>query len=489
MLEGMLMKCKQCNTKIKSGTQICPECGSPIVRENRPVFPIAIAGAIVSFVGGFFPAIQNSDAIKNYTPAYGFMNYEQPILWYLFMILLVVSVILCSLKKEKFSIGTTAIAMVLYLIVYNNVCVRHGAPGMVAGAATAMIIAGTVIGIAGAFINVSAIIDKYVPDSVKKKSGNIDYRYNGNKSIGRRIWIHRGFYLMFIPVLVFIILFNYLPMTGLRYAFTDFKSGNDPVYVGVKQFVNMFGLTELAKLSSKQFLRALGNTLFLSILKLFLNTFMAIVISLLLNEINNLYFKKTVQTIIYLPHFMSWVVVASIFKMILSASNTGLLNQLLVNMHILKEPFNFLTNTGSWRVVYFIVNIWKDTGWGTILFLATLSGISPDLYEAASIDGAGRWQKMGYITLPALYNTIITVFILNLAKVLNLFESVFVMYNDSVLEVSDVLQTYIYRQSFNAGAPNYGYTTAVGLFKSVISCILVLACNKASKVVRGRGIV
>jgi len=489
--EGMLMKCKKCNAKIKNGTQICPECGAPVVRENRPVFPLAIAGAVISFIGGFFPAIQNSEAIKNYTPAYGFMNYEQPIVWYLFMLLLVASVLLCSIKKEKFSIGTTVAAMVLYMITYNNVCVRHGAPGMVCGAAYPIIIIGTVIGVAGAFVNVIGLFEKYFPNASEKKrnSGSLDYRYNGNKSIWSRIWIHRGFYIMFIPVLVFIILFNYLPMAGLRYAFTDFKSGNEPVYVGLKQFVNMFGLTELAKLSSKQFLRALGNTLFLSIMKLFLNTFMAVVISLLLNEMKNIYFKKTVQTIIYLPHFMSWVVVASIFKMILSASDSGLLNQLLINLHIIKEPFNFLTNTGSWRVVYFIVNIWKDTGWGTILFLATLSGISPELYEAASIDGAGRWQKMSYITLPALYNTIITVFILNLAKVLNLFESVFVMYNDSVLEVSDVLQTYIYRQSFNAGAPNYGYTTAVGLFKSVISCILVLACNKASKAVRGRGIV
>jgi putative aldouronate transport system permease protein len=136
-----------------------------------------------------------------------------------------------------------------------------------------------------------------------------------------------------------------------------------------------------------------------------------------------------------------------------------------------------------------LVNIWKDTGWGTILFLATLSGISPDLYEAAQIDGANRFNRLRYITLPALNNTIITVFILNLAKVMNLFESVFVMYNDSVLDVSDVLQTYIYRQSFSSGTADYGYTTAVGLFKSLVSCALVLACNKASKKVRGRGIV
>lgn len=145
--------------------------------------------------------------------------------------------------------------------------------------------------------------------------------------------------------------------------------------------------------------------------------------------------------------------------------------------------------TSTWRPVYYIINIWKDTGWGTILFLATLSGISPELYEAAQIDGANRWNRMCYITLPALANTIITVFILNLAKVMNLFESVFVLMNDAVIEVSTVLQTYIYMQSFGGGIPNYGYTTAVGLFKSLVSCALVLLCDYASKKVRGRGIV
>lgn len=135
------------------------------------------------------------------------------------------------------------------------------------------------------------------------------------------------------------------------------------------------------------------------------------------------------------------------------------------------------------------MNIWKDTGWGTILFLATLSGISPDLYEAAQIDGANRWNRLLHITLPALANTIITVFILNLAKVMNLFESVFVTKNDAVVAVADVLQTYIYDKTFGSGNSDYGYSTAVGLFKSFVGMILVLGCNWASKKVRGRGIV
>jgi len=219
---------------------------------------------------------------------------------------------------------------------------------------------------------------------------------------------------------------------------------------------------------------------------------MAVLISLLLNEIKNMAFKKTTQTIIYLPHFMSWVVTASVFTLILSPSQQGLVNAFLTNTGILEKgsEIYFLGDKSWWTPMYYIINIWKDTGWGTIIFLATLSSISPELYEAATVDGAGRFSKMRYITLPALANTIITVLILNLAKVMNLFESVFVMQNDAVLKQSDVLATYIYTQTFNSGAlPNYGYTTAVGIIRSLVGCALVLACNYFSKRIRGRGIV
>lgn len=478
------MLCRNCKAELKEGTVRCPECGTLVIRQPKNVYPIAIAGAVMSFVGGFFPAIQNSEELMKYTPAYGFMNYEQPVLWYLFMALLVASVLLCAFKVEKFSIITTVAAAIVYVVTYNNICNLHGAPGMVDGLAGPIVIIGTIVGVVGCFLNVNKNLAEK-----KRKNGEIEYQYTGNKTVMQRINMYKGFYVMFIPVFIFVLLFNYLPMAGLRYAFTDYNSGQEPVYVGIKHFVDMFGLTDLSKLSSKNFIRAFQNTLLLSIVKLFLNTFMAVGISLLLNEMTKIHFKKTVQTIIYLPHFMSWVVVASIFKLIMSASDSGMLNQIFLSMGLIDAPIEFLTTETMWRGVYFIVNIWKDTGWGTILFLATLSGISPDLYEAADIDGATRFNKLRYITLPALYNTIITVFILNLAKVMNLFESVFVMYNPSVYEVSDVLQTYIYRQSFASGAANYGYTTAVGLFRSLVSCVLVLVCNKASKKVRGRGII
>ena len=142
----------------------------------------------------------------------------------------------------------------------------------------------------------------------------------------------------------------------------------------------------------------------------------------------------------------------------------------------------FLGNSKWWRGAYYIINIWKEAGWQTVIFMATLAGINTELYEAASIDGAGRWGKMRYVTFPALQNTILTVLILNLAKVMNLFESAFVLQNDATMDVSNVLETYIYYQTFNSGAiPNYGYTTAVGLFKSLVGCVLVLISKMKSK--------
>lgn len=293
---------------------------------------------------------------------------------------------------------------------------------------------------------------------------------------------YRGFYLMFLPVLLFAVVFHYLPMLGIRYSFFTYKGIKDPVFVGLANFERMF--------SMPGFWRAFGNTILLSVFKLLLNTFMAVGISILLNELRFLKFKKVTQTIVYLPHFMSWVVTASVFTLILSPSTAGLLNAVLIKLGIVKDGIYFLGDSQWWRAMFFVINVWKDTGWGTIIFMATLSGISPELYEASSMDGAGRWNQIRYITLPALSNTIITVLILNLAKVMNLFESVFVLQNDAVIQKADVLQTYIYTQTFNSGAlPDFGYTTAVGLTSSIVGCVLVLLCNKASYKLRGRGIV
>lgn len=300
------------------------------------------------------------------------------------------------------------------------------------------------------------------------------------KPLGLRIKNNIGFYLMFLPVFIFVLIIYYWPMLGIRYSFYSYKL-RDIHWVGLEHFKNMF--------AAKEFWIAFKNTLIISIVKLLLNTFAAVLISIFLNEMTSLFCKKFIQTIIYLPHFMSYAVVAAIFTLFLSTSSTGMINETLKSWGWIDKSIDFLHTPSMWQPVFYIINLWKETGWGTVIFFATLSGISPELYEAAEIDGATRLQKMRYVTLPALSNTIIIVLILNLAKVLNIFEPVFVLYNNRVFEVSDVISTYVYRKTFLTAIPDYGYTTAVGLFKSMVGCILMLLSNFASKKVRGRGII
>lgn len=324
--------------------------------------------------------------------------------------------------------------------------------------------------------------------SLKKKNpaknGKGMGQRKGTLSYLRRHWI---FYAMLALPLLYYYLFSYRAMPGVVIAFKEFnmfKGIWESPWVGLQYFERVA--------QSKTFWLSVRNMMTLNILGLVLGFPLPIILALFLNEISHATFKKTVQTVIYLPHFMSWAVVASIFSLFLSPSSTGMVNGLLRDWGILKEAdknIYFLANTTWWRPIYWFIQVWKETGWGTIIYLATLSGINPELYEAADIDGATRMQKIRFVTLPALTNTIITVLILNLAKVMNLFESVFVLYNNAVFEVSDVIATYIYRQTFAIALPNYGYSTAVGLFRSLVGCVLVLICNYASKRVRGRGIV
>ncbi len=486
------MQCKSCGAELPKRAKVCPKCGTMTSDKTGNLKVVAVIGLIIAMIGGLLPFVQNTEEISD---AYSFMNIDMPIVWYAFLAACVVSIILLVARKDMLSIISTVIAAGIFVASFVAVNFRHyanknrfdvrsltdllanghGEDKYIIGCGVFVVAIGVIVAIAGVFIDVM----KYF-----KKDKGVDARYLSNsinKSVWTKILYYKGFYLMFLPVFIFIILFNYWPMLGCRYAFTKYVI-EKPYYVGLKHFNQMFT-------HDVYFWQAFKNTLFLSIIKLILNTGAAVIISLLLNEIVNLLFKKTVQTIVYLPHFMSWVVVASVFKMILDPNTTGVVNSLLLDAGIIKEPIYFLGDTRYWTGTFFVMNIWKDTGWGTILFLATLSGISPDLYEAAQIDGANRWKRLIYITLPALANTIITVFILNLAKVMNLFESVFVTSNPAVLSVSQVLQTYVYDKTFGASMSDYGYSTAVGLFKSFVGMILVLSCNYASKKVRGRGIV
>ena len=487
------MQCKSCNTELPKKAKVCPRCGALVDdRATANLKVLAIAGIVIAMLGSMLPFVQNTGTVSD---AYSFMNIDISALWYIYLLLLVGSILLVVAKREKLSIITTSLSGILFIVSFVAVKFRgytgrnkysvysltdllsngNGEDKFVVGCGLFVIIIGIVIAIVGCFIDIMKYFKKDLAVDKRFLSNSI------NRSIWTKIYYHRGFYVMFLPVFIMVILFFYWPMLGCRFAFTKYVI-RAPYYVGLYHFNRMFT-------NDIYFWRAFRNTLVLSLTKLVLNTGMAVIISLLLNEIVSLGFKKTVQTIIYLPHFMSWVVVASVFKMILDPNASGVVNSILLKANIISEPIYFLGETKYWRSMFYIMNIWKDTGWGTILFLATLSGISPDLYEAAQIDGANRWNRLIHITLPALANTIITVFILNLAKVMNLFESVFVTMNDAVVAVSDVLQTYIYAKTFGSGNSDYGYSTAVGLFKSFVGMILVFSCNWASKKVRGRGIV
>ena len=301
-------------------------------------------------------------------------------------------------------------------------------------------------------------------------------KQKNQKKLITRIYHYRWFYLLFFPVFLALLVFNLLPMVGVLYAFTEYTPFSPPKFIGTENFQTLF--------ASPLFWRAFKNTLEISFLKMILTLLTSIGLALLLDEIPSLGFRKLAQTVVYIPHFISWVVVAAIFTMILSPT-TGIINAIIEELG--GTAIYFLANEKWWRPIFYIINIWKETGWGTIIFVAALAGVDQELHEAARIDGANRIQRVVHITLPAIAGTILVVFILNLAKVLNLFEPVWVLQNSMVIAVSDVLETYVYRMGITSA--DYGLSTAAGLFKSVISVILVIIANKASKAISGEEVI
>lgn len=290
-----------------------------------------------------------------------------------------------------------------------------------------------------------------------------------------QIYRFRWFYVMFLPVMISFFIFNYIPMAGICYSFTEYTPFREPVFVGLENFRILF--------ASPAFWTAFRNTLEISLVNLVLSLVFSVGLALLIDEVASTKFRMVVQTVVYIPHFMSWVVVASIFVMFLSPK-TGIVNQIIESFG--RKPVYFLASETWWRPIFYIVNRWKETGWGTIIFIAALAGVDQEMHEAAKIDGASRIQRIFYITLPSIAGTILVVFILNLAKVMNLFDSVWVLQNPMVINVSDVIGTYVYRMGITSA--DYGLSTAAGLFKSVVSVILVTAANRASKKINGEGI-
>ncbi|MFK7691770.1 ABC transporter permease [Paenibacillus sp. HJGM_3] len=279
-------------------------------------------------------------------------------------------------------------------------------------------------------------------------------------------------YLALIPGIAFLILFKYTPMYGIVIAFKDFNIFDGMAaspWVGFKHFDKLFG--------SESFLNVFKNTLIISLYKIVFLFPLPIVIAVLLNELKNMAFKKGIQTLIYLPHFLSWVIVSGLFIDLLS-TNGGIVNKMIVNLG--GEPIRFFLDSEIFRSVLITTAGWKETGWSTIVYLAALTSIDPQLYEAAKIDGASRWKQTIHITLPGLVPIIMLMFILRLGNILEAgTEQILVMYNPSVYNVSDVIGTYVYRMGL--GNQDYSFSTAVGLFDSVVALILILSGNYLSR--------
>lgn len=296
------------------------------------------------------------------------------------------------------------------------------------------------------------------------------------QGILHQYWKHKELFLLLLPVIAYFVVFHYVPMYGVLIAFEDFlpRSGIlGSEWVGLQNFQKMF--------SGLYFWPVFRNTLIISFLKLIVGFPMPIILALLLNEVSCGWFKKSVQTITYLPHFIGWVVLAGIVQQVLSPS-TGVLNYVITALG--GEPIFFMGSTKWFRPVVVLSSIWRNCGWDSIIYLAATSGIDPTMYEAANLDGATRFQKIWYVTLPGLIPTITIMLIFALGGVMNDdFDQLYNMLNAKVLSVGDVISTYTYRVGLQQ--MNYSYATAVGLFKNVIALLLVSLSNLFSKKISG----
>lgn len=282
---------------------------------------------------------------------------------------------------------------------------------------------------------------------------------------------NRGLYIMIIPVIAFYLVFCYKPMYGALMAFQNFSPkrgifGSE--WVGFSNFRMFF--------QSKDFYRLLKNTLYISISNIVFSFPAPIILALLINEINRKRFAKVVQTITYLPHFISLVVVCGMIREFVS--DTGIITHVLGFFGV--PQTNLLNESKAFVPIYIVSGIWQEVGWGTIIYLAALTGINQELYEAASIDGAGRLRRVWSITLPGLIPTIVTLLILRLGSVMNVgFEKIILLYNSMTRDVADVISTYVYRMGLIK--KDYGFSTAVGLFNSVINFAFVILANAISR--------
>lgn len=305
----------------------------------------------------------------------------------------------------------------------------------------------------------------------------------GTVKVGKNRWklflTNLDLYVLLIPGLLFLLLFKYTPMYGIIIAFMDFNifdGFTGSKWVGLAQFEKL--------LHSEEFMQVFINTLLISLYKLVLLFPVPIIIALLLNEVRKSWFKRSIQTIIFLPHFLSWVIISGLFITILSPSG-GLVNNVIEFLG--GTPISFFLDNHYFRSVLVFTAGWKESGWNAIIFIAAIAGIEQEQYEAASIDGAGRIRQMMHITLPGIVPTIILILVLRLGYLLEAgTEQILTMYNSVVYQSGDVIGTYVYR--IGLGQQDYSFSTAVGLFNSVIGFLLIVLGNELSKKVVKRSI-
>ncbi|WP_310185776.1 sugar ABC transporter permease [Bacillus sp. 3255] len=284
---------------------------------------------------------------------------------------------------------------------------------------------------------------------------------------------HKWLYVFLIPGFLYLIIFKYIPMTGIVIAFQDFSLvrgiwGSD--WVGLDNFEYL--------IQAPDFYKVLRNSLLLSMYQIIFEFPAPILLAVMLNEVRHLLFKRVSQTILYLPHFISWVVLAGMVMNFLSPS-TGIVNQLLQTLG--HEPIPFLLKAEYFRTIIISAEVWKGVGWGTIIYLAAMTAIDPTLYESAKMDGAGRFQQIRHITLPGITSTIVVLLILQVGHILdNGFEQVFLLYNPMTYDVADVFETYTYRVGLIDG--RLSFAAAVGLFKALVGLVLILLANRLARV-------
>lgn len=289
----------------------------------------------------------------------------------------------------------------------------------------------------------------------------------------KKLYSQRHIQIMALLGVAWIIIFNYIPMYGVIIAFKEFnivRSIGEAPWVGFTHFLEFF--------KDESFIDVMRNTLGISLIKLVIGFPLPIIFALFLNEVRSVLFKRTIQTISYLPHFLSWVILGGILTTWLA--DVGIINNVLLALHFIDEPISYLAEPSYFWSIIITSDIWKELGWSAIIYLAAISSVSPELYEAATIDGAGRFQKMWYVTLPSIKATISILFILAVSGVLNSnFDQVLVLRNSLNESASNVIDIYVYQTGMQQG--RYSYSTAVGLFKSVIALVLLLIANRVTK--------